>query len=223
MNLKLPIQRNIWSAPVKVVDKILWPVKTHSRVSVSIKFLSCIGVDYVVTTGISVKSEPKYDSDLAIISWSDESNVCGTNNDSCWLSETAADQPIFIKPQQWPTPSEFIAIYCVRKLVSCVTHLKSCAIVDIWNKRKKLHTVAKIKTQDYKNWRLQNLSTIVTPLLNTATILFNEHRSQRPFVGTSDWQNIPSAFVVVRIFAIILETETLLSWSRALKIIFIIA
>jgi len=42
--------------------------------------------------------------------------------------------------------------YCIRKLVSCVTHLQSCAKVDIWNKKKKLRTVAKIKTQDYKNW-----------------------------------------------------------------------
>ena len=44
---------------------------------------------------------------------------------------------IFVKPQQWPTPSESIAIYCVRKLVSCITHLQSCAKVDIWNKKKK--------------------------------------------------------------------------------------
>jgi len=87
---------------------------------------------------------------------------------------------IFVKPQQWPTPSESIAIYCLRKLVSCVTHLQSCAKVDIWNKKKKLRTVAKNKTQDYKIWRLQNLSTVVTPPLNTATTLFNEHRSQRP-------------------------------------------
>jgi len=49
-----------------------------------------------------------------------------------------------------------------------------------WNKKKKLRTVAKIKTQDYKIWRLQNLSTVVTPPLNTATTLFNEHRSQQP-------------------------------------------
>ena len=40
---------------------------------------------------------------------------------------------MFVKPHQWPTPSESIAIYCVRKLVSCVTHLQSCAKVDIWN------------------------------------------------------------------------------------------
>ena len=32
---------------------------------------------------------------------------------------------IFVKPQQWPTPSESIVIYCVRKLVSCITHLQS--------------------------------------------------------------------------------------------------
>jgi len=80
---------------------------------------------------------------------------------------------IFVKPQLCPTPSESIGIYCVRKLVSCVTHHQSCAKVDIWNKKKKLRTVAKIKTQDYKNWRLQNLSTIATPPLNTATTLFN--------------------------------------------------
>jgi len=29
---------------------------------------------------------------------------------------------IIVKSQQWPTPSESIAIYCVRKPVSCVTH-----------------------------------------------------------------------------------------------------
>ena len=34
---------------------------------------------------------------------------------------------MFVKPHQWPTPSESIAIYCVRKLVSCVTNLQSCA------------------------------------------------------------------------------------------------
>jgi len=106
---------------------------------------------------------------------------------------------IFVKPQQWPTPSEAIAIYCVGKLVSCVTHLQSYAKVDIWNKKQKLRTVAKINTKDYKNWRLQKLSTIATPPLNhTATTLFNEHRSQRPF-GTSDWQNILSAFSVVSV------------------------
>ena len=62
---------------------------------------------------------------------------------------------LFVKPQQWPTPSESIAIYCVRKLVSCYTssvlrksrHMKQ---------KKKLRTVAKIKTQDYKILRLQN-------------------------------------------------------------------
>ena len=105
---------------------------------------------------------------------------------------------IFVKPQQWPTPSESIAIYCVRKLVSCVTHLKSCAKVDIWNKKKKLRTVVKIQIQDYKNGRWQKLSTITTPPQNTATTLFNEHRSQRPF-GTSDWRKIPSAFSVVSV------------------------
>ena len=99
--------------------------------------------------------------------------------------------PTFAKPQQWPTPSESIAIYCVRKLVSCITHLQSCAKVDIWNKKKKLRTVANIKPQGYKNWRLPKFSTNVTPPLNTATTLFNEPRSQRPF-GTSDWQNYSS-------------------------------
>jgi len=87
---------------------------------------------------------------------------------------------MFVKPQQWPTPSELIAIYCVRKLVSCVTHLQSCAKVGIKNKKKKLCTVAKIKTHNYKNWRLQKFSTIATLPLNTATTLFNEPRLQRP-------------------------------------------
>jgi len=105
---------------------------------------------------------------------------------------------IFVKPQQWPTPRESIAIYCVRKLVSCDTHLQSCAKVDIWNKKKKLRTVAHIKTEDYKTWRLQKFFTIVTPPLNTATTLFNEPRSQRP-LRTSDRQNILSAFNVVSV------------------------
>ena len=98
---------------------------------------------------------------------------------------------IFVQPQQWPTPSESIAIYCVRKLVSCITHLQSCAKVDIWNKKKRLRTVAKIKPQGYKTWRLPKFSTSVTLPLNTATALFNEPRSQRPS-GTSDWQNYSS-------------------------------
>jgi len=107
------------------------------------------------------------------------------------MSHTSCTSAIFVKPQQWPTPSESIAIYCVRKLVSCITHLQSCAKVDIWNKKKKLRTVAKIKPQGYKNCRLPKFSANVTPPLYTATTLFNEPRSQRPF-GTSDWQNYSS-------------------------------
>ena len=42
--------------------------------------------------------------------------------------------------------------------------------------KKKLRTVAKIKTQGYKNWRLTKFSTNVTPPLNTATTLCNEPR-----------------------------------------------
>ena len=98
---------------------------------------------------------------------------------------------MFVKPQQWPTPSESIAIYCVRKLVSCMTHLQSCAKVDIWNKKKKIRTVAETKTQGYKNRRLPKFSTNLSPPLNTATTLFNGPGSQRP-LGTSDWQNYPS-------------------------------
>jgi len=70
------------------------------------------------------------------------------NDPKVYIATTA----IIVKPQQWPTPSESIAIYCVRKLVSCLTHLQSCAKVNIWNKEKILRTVAKIKSQDYKNW-----------------------------------------------------------------------
>ena len=97
------------------------------------------------------------------------------------MSSSDIDTVLFVKPQQWPTPSESIAIYCVRKLVSCITHLQSCAKVDIWNKKKKVRTVAKIKTQGYKIWRLPKFSTNVTLPLNTATTLFNEPRSQRQF------------------------------------------
>ena len=42
-------------------------------------------------------------------------------NDSACTYHSA----IFVKWQQWPTPSESVAIYCVRKLVSCITHLQS--------------------------------------------------------------------------------------------------
>jgi len=52
-------------------------------------------------------------------------------NDSACTYHSA----IFVKPQQWPTSSESIAIYCVRKLVSCVTHLQSCAKVPMPNGR----------------------------------------------------------------------------------------
>ena len=78
-------------------------------------------------------------------------------NDSACTYHSA----IFVKPQQWHTPSESIAIYCERKLVSCVTHLQSSTKVDIWNKKKNLRTVAQIKPQDYKNWTLQKFFTIV--------------------------------------------------------------
>ena len=40
-------------------------------------------------------------------------------NDSACTYHSA----LFVKPQQWPTPSESIAIYCVRKLVSCGFYL----------------------------------------------------------------------------------------------------
>jgi len=67
---------------------------------------------------------------------------------------------IIVNTQQWPTPSESIAIYCVRKLVSCVLHIFSPAQKSTFEtKRKNLRTVAKIKTQDYKNWaQLQPLN-----------------------------------------------------------------
>ena len=52
-------------------------------------------------------------------------------NDSACTYHSA----IFVKPHQWPTPTESIAIYCVRKLVSCITHLQSCAKVDICKSR----------------------------------------------------------------------------------------
>jgi len=33
-----------------------------------------------------------------------------------------------VKSQQWPTPSESIAVCCVKNtIVSCVTHRQSCA------------------------------------------------------------------------------------------------
>jgi len=114
------------------------------------------------------------------------------------LSDYIEESAIFVKPQQWPTPSESIAIYCVRKLVSCITHLQSCAKVNIWNKKKKLRTVAKIKTQGYKNWRLPKFSTNVTPPLNTATTLFNEPRSQQHCSTNPDRRGVSVEFIPIR-------------------------
>jgi len=45
---------------------------------------------------------------------------------------------MLVKPQQWPTPSESIAIYCLRKLVSCITHLQSCAKSRLMKQKKKI-------------------------------------------------------------------------------------
>ena len=65
---------------------------------------------------------------------------------------------IFVKPQQWPTPSESIAIYCVRELVSCVLHFFSPAQKSTYETKRKnyallLRSKLKIaKIEDYKNW-----------------------------------------------------------------------
>ena len=68
---------------------------------------------------------------------------------------------IFVKPQQWPTPSESIAIYCVRKLVSLyhiVTYNQTIARkleFAVWKKRNNLHLkLSSWITQDVKtNYR----------------------------------------------------------------------
>ena len=43
------------------------------------------------------------------------------------VSKLTQHKAVMVKSQSqlWPTPSESIAIYCARKLVSCVTHLQS--------------------------------------------------------------------------------------------------
>ena len=45
------------------------------------------------------------------------------NHVGTWKLSTIVYTAMFVTPHQWPTPSESIAIFCVRKLVSCVTHL----------------------------------------------------------------------------------------------------
>ena len=58
----------------------------------------------------------------------------------------------------------------LRKETSFVCYTSSVLRKSRHMKQKeKLRTVAKIKTQDYKNWRLQNLSTIATPQLHNCT------------------------------------------------------
>jgi len=114
-------------------------------------------------------------------------------NDSACTYHSA----LFVKPQV--THTKRIDRNLLREKTSFVCYTSSVLRKSRhMRQKKKLRTVAKIKTQDYKNWRLQNLFTIVTPPLNTATTLFNEHRSQRP-LGTSYWQNILSAFRVVSV------------------------
>jgi len=49
------------------------------------------------------------------------------------IQACAYHSAMFVKPHQWPTPSESIAIYCVRKLLSCITHLQSL-FKSIWIK-----------------------------------------------------------------------------------------
>ena len=81
-------------------------------------------------SGISVGADYQFPSWRCFWWWSG----CKSRNSCCWFKVWHSVQcrmlAIFVKPQQWPTPSESIAIYCVRKLVSCVTHLQSCAKVD---------------------------------------------------------------------------------------------
>ena len=53
-------------------------------------------------------------------------------NDSACTYHSA----LFVKPQQWPTPSELIAIYCGRKLVSCTAGCKARAWIVAFDKRR---------------------------------------------------------------------------------------
>jgi len=60
---------------------------------------------------------------------------------------------IIVKSQQWPTPSESIAIYCiVRKLVSCVTHRQPVLIRkdSIWLHDRDFMKQSETETQDLK-------------------------------------------------------------------------
>jgi len=80
-----------------------------------------------------------------------------------------------------------------RTVVLFALHIFSPAQKSTYETKRKNYTLllrSKLK--------ITKISTIATPLLNTATTLFNEHRSQRPF-GTSDWQKILSAFSVVSV------------------------
>jgi len=71
---------------------------------------------------------------------------------------------MFVKPHQWPTPSESIAIYCVRKLVSCVTHLQwslphisdHYPIFCVVSLSKSFHRVAKVTFRDRQKFSIEN-------------------------------------------------------------------
>ena len=78
---------------------------------------------------------------------------------------------IIVKSQKWPTPSESIAIYCVRKLVSCVTHFQSRAKVDISNKKKNYVQLL------WSKLKITKLRPIRTPPLNIATKTVKQTRS----------------------------------------------
>jgi len=69
-----------------------------------------------------------------------------------------------------------------------VAHLQSCVKVDIWSKKKKLRTVARIKTQDYKNWAQavigQKLlsSLLLIQLLSTRSPILPKWKSLNTYV-----------------------------------------
>jgi len=102
---------------------------------------------------------------------------------------------IIVKPQQWPTPSESIAIYCVRKLASCVLHIFSSARKSTNETKRKNYALLLFLRSKLKITKIEHN---YNPSTKHSYITVQRTRSQRPF-GTSDWQKILSAFSVVSV------------------------
>ena len=107
-----------------------------------------------------------------------------------FLLQTCDLSKIIVKSQQWPTPSESIAIYCVKETGFVCFTSSVLRKVRHTNKEKNYVLLLKPKLKFVK------LSPNRTPPLNTATKLLNKPESQ-PTIQHTDWQKNSPHFRMV--------------------------